>query len=207
MICEYWTVLTFYQVHDGNVFLIHIQGVKNNFYNVSGMTEEVKTNKFFIWQNFGLCTVFPLDGLKCRCLDFRHNTHRLVLFVLLCLQQVERVITVLTNIHIIYSYNRRQKNKLCLWHIMLLHQAHQFIIWVRPCSRLANPVMALRCHVIWQHCPKYLNSFICSMMHVNLRYFSLGNMSVNTIIFARGTAMLRGDDATCCWAHTHLPWN
>ncbi|KAJ9578329.1 hypothetical protein L9F63_005447, partial [Diploptera punctata] len=29
-------------------------------------------------------------------LGFRHNTHRLVLFVLLCLQQVERVITVST---------------------------------------------------------------------------------------------------------------
>ena len=41
-----------------------IQDVKNNVYNVSGMIEEVKTNKFFIWQNFGLCTVFQLDGLR-----------------------------------------------------------------------------------------------------------------------------------------------
>ena len=76
---------------------IYIQGIKNNVYNVSGMIEEVKTNMFFIWQNFGLCTVWPLDGLTGRCLDFRQNTHRLVLFVLLCLQQVERVITVSTN--------------------------------------------------------------------------------------------------------------
>ena len=43
-----------------------------------------------------LCTVLPLDGLTGRWLDFRHNTHRLVLFELLCLQQVERVITVST---------------------------------------------------------------------------------------------------------------
>ena len=75
---------------------IYIQGVKNNVYNVSGMVEEVKTNTFFIWQNFGLCIVLPLDGLMGEWLDFRHNTHRLVLFVLLCLQQVERVITVST---------------------------------------------------------------------------------------------------------------
>ena len=68
--------------------------LKNNVYNVSGMIAEVKTNMFFIWQNFGLCTVLPLDGLMGRWLDFRHNTHRLVLFVLLYLQQVERVITV-----------------------------------------------------------------------------------------------------------------
>ena len=51
---------------------------------------------FFIWQNFGLCTVFLLDGLAGRCLDFRHNTHRLVLFVLLCLQQVERFVKMST---------------------------------------------------------------------------------------------------------------
>ncbi|KAJ9588703.1 hypothetical protein L9F63_017995, partial [Diploptera punctata] len=37
-----------------------------------------------------------LYGLTDRLLDFRHNTHRLVLLVLLCLQQVERVITVST---------------------------------------------------------------------------------------------------------------
>ena len=70
--------------------------LKNNVCNVSGMIEKVKTNTFFIWQNFGLCTVLPLDGLMCRWLDFRHNTQRLVLFVLLCLQQVERVFTVST---------------------------------------------------------------------------------------------------------------
>ena len=45
---------------------LHIQSVKNNVYNVSGMIEEVKTNMFFIWQNFGLCTVLPLDGLMAR---------------------------------------------------------------------------------------------------------------------------------------------
>ena len=70
--------------------------LKNNVYNVSGMIEEVKTNTFFIWQTFDLCTVLPLDGLMGTWIDFRHNTHRLVLFVLLCLQQVERVITVST---------------------------------------------------------------------------------------------------------------
>ncbi|KAJ4428721.1 hypothetical protein ANN_25714 [Periplaneta americana] len=37
------------------------------------------------------CVVLPQDGLKSRWLDFRHNTHWLVLFVLLCLQQVKRV--------------------------------------------------------------------------------------------------------------------
>ena len=46
------------------------------------MIEEVKTKTFFIWQNFGLCTVLPLDGLMGRWLDFRRNKHPLVLFVL-----------------------------------------------------------------------------------------------------------------------------
>ena len=78
--------------------------LKNNVYNVSGMTEEVKTNMFFSWQNFGLCTVWPLHGLTGRCLDFHHNTHRLVLFVLLCLQQVERVITVSTKTCYVSSF-------------------------------------------------------------------------------------------------------
>ena len=77
--------------------MIYIYRVlKNNVYNVSGMIEVVKTNMFFIWQNFGLCIVLPLDGLMSRCLDFRHNMQGLVLFVLLCLQKVERVITVST---------------------------------------------------------------------------------------------------------------
>ena len=87
-----WTELASWILSNG----LYTQVLKNNVYNVSGMIEEVKTNMFFIWQNFGLCTVLALDGLKCRCLDFRHNTHRLVLFVLLCLQQVERAITVST---------------------------------------------------------------------------------------------------------------
>ena len=32
----------------GPIQNLYIQGVKNNVYNVSGMIEEVKTNKFFI---------------------------------------------------------------------------------------------------------------------------------------------------------------
>ena len=30
-------------------------------------------NKHFIWQNFGLCSVLPLDGLTGRWLDFRQQ--------------------------------------------------------------------------------------------------------------------------------------
>ena len=48
---------------DRNQFEVIYRVLKNNVYNVSGMIEEVKTNMFFIRQNFGLCTVFPLDGL------------------------------------------------------------------------------------------------------------------------------------------------
>ena len=59
------------------------------------MIEEIKQT-FFIWQNFGLCTILLLDGLTGRWLDFCHNMHWLVLFVLLCLQQVERAIMVST---------------------------------------------------------------------------------------------------------------
>ena len=76
------------------IYIYIYRVLKNKVYNVSGMIEEVETNMLFIWQNFGLFTVLPLDGLKCRCLDFRHNKYRLVLFVLLRLQQVETVITV-----------------------------------------------------------------------------------------------------------------
>ena len=39
---------------------------------------------FFIWQNFGLCTVLPPDGLTGRWFDFRYDTHRLVLFLCYC---------------------------------------------------------------------------------------------------------------------------
>ena len=78
-----------------SIYMIY-RVLKNYVYNVWGMIEEVKTNTFFIWQNFGLCTILPLDGLKGRWLNFHYNTHRLVPFVLLCLQQVERVITVST---------------------------------------------------------------------------------------------------------------
>ena len=74
--------------------------LKNNVYNVSGMIEEVKTNMFIIWQNFGLSTVLPLDGLTGRCPDFRHKTHRLVLFVLLCLKRACIFCMGIQNMHV-----------------------------------------------------------------------------------------------------------
>ncbi|KAJ9595951.1 hypothetical protein L9F63_012844, partial [Diploptera punctata] len=39
-------------------------------------------------------------------LDFRHNTHRLVVFVLLCLQQVERVISCQRRLAMITMFKR-----------------------------------------------------------------------------------------------------
>ena len=90
------SIRVFGQIRGLEIYIYIYSVLKNYVYNISGMIEEVKTNLFFIWQNFSLCTVLPLDGLTGRWFDFRHNTHRLVLFVRLCLQQVERVITVST---------------------------------------------------------------------------------------------------------------
>ena len=83
----YWKFI--YQIDIQSVKKLHLQRFRDD--------RGGKNKHFFIWQNFGLCTVLPVDGLTGRWLDFRHNMHRLVLFVLLCLQQVERVITVSTN--------------------------------------------------------------------------------------------------------------
>ena len=45
------------------------------------MIEEVKTNIFY------LTKLWFMHRFTARWLDLRHNTHRLLLFVLLCLQQ------------------------------------------------------------------------------------------------------------------------
>ena len=75
---------------------IYIQGVKNNVYNVSGMIEGVKTNTFVFDKTLAYAPFCRWMVLRVDVFVFRHNTHRLVLFVLLCLQQVERVVTVST---------------------------------------------------------------------------------------------------------------
>ena len=90
----------------------HIQGVKNYVYNVSGMIEEVKTNMFFIWQNFGLCTVLPLDGLMGRWLDFR--------------QMAEYALNELIDMHLLYPHLMYQ---LCTMH---------YNKWKPPCSTNAS---------------------------------------------------------------------
>ena len=114
---------------------IYIHGVKNYVYNVSGMIEKVKTNIFFIWQKFGLCTVLPLDGFTGRCLDFHHDMRRLVLFVLLCLQQVKRVITLSTKT----CYDKYIKY-VCVYYPFLCHSitTWRFPFSVVHCTQLIH---------------------------------------------------------------------
>ena len=117
--------------------------LKNYVYNVSGMIEEVKTNMFFIWQNFGLCTVLPLDGLTCRCLDFRHNTHRLVLFVLLCLRQVERVSTKT-------CYDKYSKY-VCVYYPFSCHSIPAMLKHVYVCTTWRFPVFVVHSTQLIHH--------------------------------------------------------
>ena len=114
--------------------------LKNNVHNVSGMIEEVKTNTFFTLQNFGLCTVLPLDGLTGRWLDFRHNMHQLVLLVLLCLQQVERVITVSTKT----CYDKYSKYG-CVYYPFLCHSIPAMLKRVYVCTTWRFPFVVVHC--------------------------------------------------------------
>ena len=125
--------------------VLHIQGVKNNVYNVSEMIEEVKTNMFFIWQNFGLCTVLPQDGVTGRWLDFRYNTQRLVLFVQLCLQQVEMVITVSTKT----CYDKYSKN-VCVYYPFSCHSKPAMLKRFYVCTRWRFPFVVVHC-TLWGH--------------------------------------------------------
>ena len=113
--------------------------LKNYVYNVSGMIEEVKQT-FFIWQNFGLCTVLPLDDLMCRRLDFRNNTHRLVLFVLMCLQHVERVITVSTKT----CYDKYSKY-VCIYYPFSCHSIPAMLKRVYVCTTWRFPFVVVHC--------------------------------------------------------------
>ena len=123
-----------------------MHGVKNNVYNVSEMIEEIKTNMFFIWQNFGLCIVLPRDGLTGRCLDFRHNTHPLVLFVLLCLQQVERAITVSTKT----CYDKYSKY-FCVYYPFLCHSIPAVLKRVYVCTTWRFPFVIVHCTHLVHH--------------------------------------------------------
>ena len=107
------------------------------------MIEEVKTNMFFIWQNFGLCTFLPLDGLTGRWLDFRYNTHRLVLFVLLCLQQVERVITVSTKT----CYDKYSKY-ICVYYPFSCHSIPVMFKCVYVCTTWRFPFSVVHCDML-----------------------------------------------------------
>ena len=120
--------------------------LKNNVYNVSGMIEEVKTNVFFIWQILGLCTVLPLDGLTGRCLDVHHNTHKLVLFVLLCLQQVERVITVSTKT----CYDKYTKY-VCVNYPFSCHSIPAILKHVYVCTTWRFPFVVVHCTHLVHH--------------------------------------------------------
>ena len=120
--------------------------LKNNVYNISGMIEEVKTNMFFIWKNFGLITVLPLDGLTGRCLDFRHNIHRLVLYVLLCLQLVERVITVSTKT----CYDKYSKY-VCVYYPFSCHSILAMLKRVYLCTTWRFPYVVVHCTQLIHH--------------------------------------------------------
>ena len=128
------------------LFLNAYRVLKNNVYNVSGRKEEVKTNVFFIWQNFRLCTVLPLDGLTGRWLDFRHNTYRLVLFVLLGLQQVERVITVSTRT----CYDKYSKY-VCVYYRFSCHSIPEKLKRVYVCTTWRFPFVVVRCTQLIHH--------------------------------------------------------
>ena len=129
----------------GSIAIIYSR-LKNNVYNVSGMIEEVKTNVFFIWQNFGLYTVLPPDGLTGRLLDFRHNTHRLVLSVLLCLQQVERAITVSTKT----CYDKYNKY-VCVYYPFSCHSIPAMLKRVYVCTTWRFPFVVLHCTQVIHH--------------------------------------------------------
>ena len=120
--------------------------LKNNVYNVSGMIEEVKTNMFFIWQNFGLCIVLPLDGLTGRWFNFSHNTHRLVLFVLLCLQQVDRTITVSTTT----CYDKYSKY-VCVYYPFSCHSIPAMFKRVYFCTTWRFPFVVVHCTHLVNH--------------------------------------------------------
>ena len=107
------------------------------------MIEEVKTNTFFISQNFGLCTNLPLDGLMGRCLDFRHNKHRLVLFVLLCLQTVERVITVSTK-----TFYDKYSKYVCVYYPFSCHSIHAMLKRVYICTTWRFPFAVVHCDML-----------------------------------------------------------
>ena len=112
--------------------------LKNYVYNVSGLIEDVKTNTFFIWQSFGLCTIFLLDGLTGWRLDFRHNTHQLVLSVLLCLQQVQRVITVSTKT----CYDKYSKY-VCVYYPFSCHSIPAMMKHVYVCTTWKFPFIVV----------------------------------------------------------------
>ena len=120
---------------NSTICLLNIYRVlKNYVYDVSGIIEEVITNTFSIWQNFGLCTVLPLDGLTGRWLDVRHNTHRLVLFVLQCLQQVEKVITVSTK-----TFYDKYNNYVCVYYPSSCHSIPAILKRVYVCTTWRFP--------------------------------------------------------------------
>ena len=110
------------------------------------MIEGGKTNTFFIWRNFGLCAVLPLDGLTGRWLDFCHNTHRLVLFVLLCLEQVERVITVSTKT----CYDKYSKY-VCGYYPFSCHSIPAMLKRVYVCTTWRFPFVVVHCTQLIHH--------------------------------------------------------
>ena len=142
------------------------RGLKNYVYNVSGMIVEVRIN-VFIWQNFGLCIVLPLDGLTVRWLDFRHNTHRLVLFVLLCLQQVESVVTVSTKT----CYDKYSKY-VCVYCQFSCHNMPAMLKRVYVCTTWHFPFVVVHCTQLIHH-----------------RWLSTLSMSLRTYIFCIGLQM------------------
>ena len=136
----------FYQIRDPEIPINIYRVLKNNVYNVSGIIEEVKTNMLFILQNFRLCTVLPLDGFTSRCLDFRHNMHRLVLFVLLCLQQSERVITVSTKT----CYDKSSKY-VSVFYAFSCHSIPAMLKRVYVCTTWRFPFVVLHCTQLIHH--------------------------------------------------------
>ena len=113
--------------------------LKNYVYNVSGMIEEVKTNTF-------LTKLWLMHRFAARWLDFRHNPHRLILFVLLCLQQLERVITVSTKT----CYNK-YSGYVCVYYPFSCHSIPAMLRRVYVCTTWRFPFVVVHCTHLVHH--------------------------------------------------------
>ena len=83
-----------------------------------------------------------------RLLDFRHYTYRLVLFVLLCLEQVERVITVSTK-----TYYDKYNKYVCVYCPFSCHSILEMLKRVYVCTTWRFPFVVHTWYITdgWVH--------------------------------------------------------